>query len=179
VLHAFRRDGSINVVVESPRGAAVKFKYDSDDQVMTLSRPLPAGLVYPYDWGFIPSTKAPDGDPVDAVVLWDGAGYPGIVIPCRAIGLLKVEQTNVTSKRRERNDRLAMLPVKAPRQDEITSVFDLPKRVRAELEQFFVHAVAFEGKALKVLGWAGPAAARRLLRRFEDKSRQDAGGLTL
>jgi len=169
VLRAFRPDGSINVVVESPRGSSVKLKYDPDDDVMTLSRPLPAGLVYPYDWGFVPSTHAPDGDPVDAVILWDSASYPGVVVPCRAIGLLEVEQTNLASKRRERNDRLAMLPIKAPRHAEISSVFDLPARLREELEQFFLHAVAFEGKAVTILGWTGPDAAQRDVRRFELK----------
>ena len=179
MLDAFRDDGSVNVIVESPRGSAMKFKYDLAAGVMMLSRPLPAGLAYPCDWGFIPSTQAPDGDPVDAFILWDGAGYPGIVIPCRAIGLLKVEQTNLTSKRRERNDRLAMVPVKAPRHADIRSVFDLPKRVRAELEQFFLHAVVFEGKKAKVLGWAGPVAALRSLRRFGDTSTGTAGRVTL
>ena len=169
MLRAFRQDGSINVVVESPRGSAIKFKYDPDDDVMTLSRPLPAGLVYPHDWGFVPSTHAPDGDPVDAIILWDGASFPGVVIPCRAIGLLEVEQTNLASKKRERNDRLAMLPIKAPRHGDVASVFDLPARVREELEQFFLHAVAFEGKAVKILGWTGPEVAHRYLRRYEVK----------
>jgi len=167
VLQAFRPGGSINVVVESPRGSSVKFKYDPDDEVMTLSRPLPAGLVYPYDWGFVPSTQAPDGDPVDAVILWDASSYPGVVIPCRAIGLIKVEQTNAASKRRERNDRLTMVPIEAPRHRDLTSVFDLPARVRKELEQFFLHAVAFENKAVKILGWSGPEAADRYLRRYQ------------
>lgn len=146
-------------MVESPRGSSVKFKYDPDDDVMMLSRPLPLGLTYPYDWGFLPSTRAPDGDPLDAVILWDGTGYPGVIVPCRAIGVLNVEQTNPRSKRRERNDRIAVLPIKAPRQEEIASVFDLTERVRAELEQFFLHAVVFEGKELTLLGWQGPQEA--------------------
>jgi inorganic pyrophosphatase len=167
VLPAFRPDGSLNVVVETPRGSSVKFKYDVDEAVMALSRPLPAVLVYPHDWGFVPATRGPDGDPVDAIIVWDGASYPGIVIPSRAIGLLKVEQTNLTSRKRERNDRLAVLPVKAPRHAHIASVFDLSKRMRDELGQFFLHSVAFEGKALKLIGWTGPDAALRYVRRFE------------
>jgi len=67
-------------MVESPRGSSVKFKYDPDDDVMVLSRPLPAGLAYPYDWGFVPSTRAADGDPLDAVIVWDGTSYPGVVV---------------------------------------------------------------------------------------------------
>jgi len=163
-LPAFRADGAINVVVESPRGSSLKFKYDATHGVMTLLRPLPVGLTYPFDWGFVPSTRAADGDPLDAVILWDGASYPGIVIPCRAIGVLAVEQTNTTSHKRERNDRVAMLPVDAPRHADVESVFDLTKRVREELEEFFRHAVAFEGKAIQFLGWSGPEVALNEIR---------------
>src|SRR5581483_5458953 len=146
MLPALRDDGSVNVVVESPRGSAVKFKYDPEIERFVLSRPLPAGLVYPHDWGFVPSTRASDGDPLDALIAWDGASYPGIVIPCRLIGVLEVEQTNAKSHARERNDRIIALPLKAPRQDDIHSVFDFSDRWRSELERFFVNAVAFERK---------------------------------
>jgi inorganic pyrophosphatase len=163
MLPAFRRDGSLNVIVESPRGSSVKFKYDPDDEVIMVSRPLPAGLVYPYDWGFIPSTRAADGDPLDVLIAWDEASYPGIVIPSRVIGVLKVEQTNLETKRRERNDRVIGLPRKAPRVEHITSVFNLADRVRAEIERFFLNAVAFEGKELQLVGWGGPDEADGLV----------------
>jgi inorganic pyrophosphatase len=163
-LTAFREDGSINVIVESPRGATSKFKYDlALDRVM-LSRPLPSGVIYPHDWGFVPSTRAPDGDPVDAMIVWEGFSYPGILVPCRPIGMLKVEQTNLKSGARERNDRLAVLPVTAPRLDSIATVFDLPERVRAELEQFFLAATFFEKKDVRLLGWDGPEPARAFVR---------------
>jgi len=134
---------------------------------MMLSRPLPLGLAYPYDWGFVPSTRAADGDPLDAFVLWDGASYPGIVLPCRPIGVLRAEQTNPTTHGRERNDRVAVLPVKAPRWDPVRSVFDLSERTRLELERFFLGVVAFERKDLKLAGWAGPAEAMDLVRTSE------------
>jgi inorganic pyrophosphatase len=165
---AFRQDGSINVIVETPRGAAVKLKQDQETGAIMVSRPLPAGVTYPYDWGFIPSTHAADGDPLDAMVLWDCTSYPGIIVPSRLIGLLKVEQTNVRTGQRERNDRLFALPVKAPRFDHVRSVFDLPGRVREELEAFFVAVVAFEGKELKLLGFDGVGEADHLLREALD-----------
>jgi len=163
-LAAFREDGSINVIVESPRGATSKLKYDGALDRIVFSRPLPAGVVYPHDWGFVPSTRASDGDPVDAMIVWDGVTYPGVLVPCRPIGILNVEQTNVKSGARERNDRLAVLPVTAPRHDSIATVFDLAERVRAELEQFFVAATFFEKKNLRLLGWDGPEQARAFIR---------------
>ena len=163
-LTAFRADGSLNVVVESPRGATTKFKYDAALDAIVLSRPLPSGLVYPHDWGFVPSTLASDGDPVDAMIVWDGVCYPGIVVACRPLGLLRVEQTSLITGKRERNDRLAVLPVKAPRHEDVLTVFDLSERTRRELEQFFVAATAFEGKDLKILGWGDVDDARAFIR---------------
>jgi inorganic pyrophosphatase len=159
-LAAFREDGSLNVIVESPRGATSKFKYDLALDRIVLSRPLPAGVNYPHDWGFVPMTHAPDGDPVDAMIVWDGVSYPGVLVACRPIGILNVEQTNLKSGARERNDRLAVLPVTAPRLETIATVFDLPERARAELEQFFLAATFFEHKDVRLLGWDGPDRAR-------------------
>jgi inorganic pyrophosphatase len=161
---AFRPDGSLNVVIETPRGAVAKFKYDEESGMMMLSRALPIGLAYPYDWGFVPSTIAADGDPLDAMVLWDIASYPGIVVPSRVVGLLRVEQRNVRSGNRERNDRLFVLPTRAARMDHVQTIFDLPQRVRDELERFFVNVVAFEGKDVRLLGFDGPDEGDRLVR---------------
>ncbi len=163
-LPALVTEDEFLVVVESPRGSTSKFKYDPSRRAIMLSRPLPAGLAYPHDWGFVPSTRAADGDPLDVIVMWDSASYPGIVIVCRPIGVLRVEQTNPTSRERERNDRIAALPGKALRWDSVRSVLDLSERVRSELEQFFLAAVAFEGKELKLLGWGGPDEAVSLVR---------------
>jgi inorganic pyrophosphatase len=163
-LPAFVDDGAVNVVVESPRGTMLKLKYDPGRDVLTLSRPLPVGLTYPHDWGFIPSTRASDGDPLDVVILWDGVSYPGIVISCRPIGVLRVEQTNPKTYARERNDRLVVLPTTAARWDSVCSVFDVAERVRLELEQFFAAAVAFERKELAILGWGDRDDAIALIR---------------
>ena len=176
-LPTYREDGFLNVVVESPRGSAVKYKYDPRHEVMTLSRPLPAGLRYPHDWGFVAATRAADGDPLDAMVVWDAATHPGIVIPSRAIGVLRVEQTDPRSTRRERNDRLLVLPLKAPRQEHVKSAFELPERLLDELAEFFLNAVAFEGKQLAILGWGGPDEAKAAVKTASDAfDREIEGG---
>ena len=168
-LPTFADHDAIRIVVESPRGSALKLKYDPELGVMTLSRPLTIGLTYPYDWGFVPSTRAADGDPLDAVVMWDGTSYPGLVLPCRPIGVLRVEQTNPQSHARERNDRVVALPINAPRWQSLTSVLDVDERVRLELERFFLHSVAFEGKELTFRGWAGPDEAMALVRASQNE----------
>jgi inorganic pyrophosphatase len=162
-LPTFAERNIFHVVVESPRGSTIKLKYRADLEAMSISRPLATGLVYPYDWGFVPSTKGADGDPVDAALFWDVATFPAVVVPCRALAVIQVEQNRADGEGRARNDRILALPIHARREAELTSAMALPKRVRDELEHFFVAATVLEGKDPRILGWAGPDAALELL----------------
>jgi inorganic pyrophosphatase len=157
-----RTAGGFHVVVEAPRGATVKLKHDPELDVMFAHRPLPLGFAYPYDWGFVPGTKAADGDPVDALVYWEVASYPGVVIRCRALGVLELEQ-DAKGGGRERNDRILALPLANPRGAGLRTQADLDRRVLEEIEHFFTSSVFFEPKDPRILGWRGPEAAERLL----------------
>lgn len=157
------KKNSFHVVVESPRGSTVKLKYEPELGVFTVGRPLTQGLRYPFDWGFIPSTEGPDGDPLDALVYWDLATWPGVVLPCRPLGVLQVDEKKKKGRGRERNDRLLMVPVAALRAEHLRSHEDLSRREREELEHFFLTVVAFSNKDARILGWKGPAAAEKLI----------------
>lgn len=150
--------GLVHVVVESPAGATSKLKYEPRLGAFTLSRPLPLGMKYPHDWGFVPGTRASDGDPLDALVLSAGTTYPGLVILARPLALLRLEQNRKQGGGRERNDRLIAV-AESDRRREETDGTELPRRVREELERFFVDAVFFEAKSPTLLGWAGPEEA--------------------
>jgi inorganic pyrophosphatase len=164
-LPAFVSSTTFRVVVESPRGSTVKLKFDPSVGAMTLSRPLTHGLRYPFDWGFVPGTRAADGDPLDAMLAWDTETYPGVVIACRALGVVKVDQKSARTGRRERNDRVVALPLTSPRFDHLRRAGDLPARVRREFETFFIAVTALEGKDVRILGWGGPEAALSLIKR--------------
>lgn len=111
-----------------------------------------------------PSTRAPDGDPLDAMVVWDMPTYPGVVIACRPLGALKVSQKSSRKKGgRERNDRVIVVPVGDARSDELKDVNDIPSRVRKELEELFRTAVLLENKGVALLGWDGAGAANALI----------------
>ncbi len=98
-LPTWADDQSIYAIVETPRGSTCKLDFDPKLRVFTLAKPLMAGLTYPYDWGFIPSTEAEDGDPLDVLVIHDAQTYPGVVLRCRPVGSLEVEQQSKGKKR--------------------------------------------------------------------------------
>ena len=157
-------DGVVNAVIESPAGATAKLKWEPALQLFVLSRPLPLGMSYPHDWGFLPGTCAADGDPLDVMVLSEATSYPGLVVPARPVGVLRLEQRDEDSggRQRQRNDRVLAVPRKAARLD-VGDVSELPVRVREELERFFVDAVFFEPKDPSLLGWGGPKEAWALI----------------
>jgi inorganic pyrophosphatase len=165
-IPAFASDDIFHVVVEAPRGSTLKLKYEPQWEAMSVSRPLPAGITFPFDWGFVPSTEADDGDPLDALLLWDVPSFPGVVVPCRAIGVLHVEQnrTKDNPSQRIRNDRVLCIPVEARREHGLTDVVMLPARVRQELETFTIAATALEGKDVRIVGWGDATAALELVR---------------
>ena len=154
----------VYAVVETPRGSRAKLEFDPKLKVFTLSKPLLAGLTYPYDWGFIPSTQAEDGDPLDILVIHDAATYPGLVLRCKPIGVLEVLQTSKGKK--ERNDRVFAVPDRSPFEGDLQDVRRLPKRAVEELERFFEATDALEDKKLEYLGWRGPAHAIKTIERL-------------
>jgi inorganic pyrophosphatase len=156
-LPAFASDGDVHVVVETPRGSRAKFAYDPRLESFILSKSLLTGLTYPHDWGFVPSTKADDGDPLDIMVIHDAATFPGLVVTCRVIGILQIEQKSKNNS--ERNDRLFAVPRCSHSEQALEDVRDLTKPIQEELEKFFIATDELEDKKLDIIGWKGPKAA--------------------
>jgi inorganic pyrophosphatase len=150
------------VFVEIPAGSRNKYEFDAELGAIVLDRRLFTAMAYPADYGLIEGTLADDGDPLDALVLADVPTWPGIVISCQAIGVLRLEQDTKKGKR-ERNDRLIVRPVGASRLGEARDVRELPRALLDELEKFFLDAVFFTPKNAKARGWAGRTAAEKLI----------------
>jgi inorganic pyrophosphatase len=168
-LPARHPDGGFYLVVETPKGSPSKLKFEPDRGIFTLSRMLTAGTVYPHDWGYVPGTLGPDGDPVDAFLLGAGGTFPGLVVRARPIGLLRVEQSE--KGRIFRNDRLLFLPWEPTQKMPFKDISELRKGEKEEIERFFLNAVAGTGKKLRYLGWRGPKSAELEIRRGEARLR--------
>lgn len=78
-----KKDGLLQVIVETPAGSRNKFAFDPEQEIFTLKKVLPAGMVFPWDFGFLPQTIAPDGDPIDVLLLMDEPAVPGIAVRAR------------------------------------------------------------------------------------------------
>ncbi len=157
-LPAFDSDnGLANVVVDSPRGSRNKYKFDPKTGIWRLSKLLPAGACFPFDFGFIPSTKGDDGDPIDVMVLSPEPSFAGCVLPCLLIGILDAEQTeNGTT---DRNDRLIAVVKTKYNPPEFENIDAVPESQLHEIEHFFKSYNEAQGRQFKVLGRRGPQDA--------------------
>lgn len=152
----------LRVVIETPKGSRNKFAFDAEQHIFQLKRVLPAGMTFPYDFGFIPSTLADDGDPIDVLVLMDEPAFPGCVLSCRPVGVIEGEQKSKEGK--ERNDRILAVEKSAHSFAEVNTVEDLGKQFQRELEEFFVNYHRLDGSEYRVLGMKGPDRARKLVK---------------
>jgi len=152
-LAPFDDDRALRVIVESPRGSALKLKYEPDLRMFSVARQLPLGVVYPFDWGFIPGTRGDDGDPLDAMAIHATPTFPGVLLPCRILGMVEVVQREGQGPPAVNNRVIATPAWYAPMQ-KLTEARDLPANARSEIERFFVTAAAMTGQRLQIKGWA-------------------------
>src|SRR5579872_6969192 len=124
-LAPFANTGDLRVVVETPRGSRNKYSYDPECDCMQLSTVLPEGMVFPYDFGFIPSTLGEDGDPLDILILMDAPAHVGCLIEVRVIGIIQAEQSQ--GSKTETNDRLLGVAIHSYDHEDLESIDDLSK----------------------------------------------------
>jgi inorganic pyrophosphatase len=153
----------LRVVIETPKGSRNKFAFDPKERIFELKKVLPAGMTFPYDFGFVPSTKADDGDPIDVLVLMDEPAFPGCMLSCRLVGVIEGEQVDKGGT--ERNDRIVAIQKDAHSWAEVKTMKDLGKHFCRELEEFFVNYHKLTGKKYRILGIKGPDAAKKLVKK--------------
>ncbi|MBX3679395.1 inorganic diphosphatase [Cognatazoarcus halotolerans] len=148
----------INVIIEiSANGDPIKFEVDKDSGAVFVDRFLGTAMHYPCNYGYVPHTIAGDGDPVDVLVVAPFPLQPGVVIRCRPVGMLKMEdESGIDAK-------VVAVPVSklTPLYDKVQTTDDLPELLLKQISHFFEHYKDLEpGKWVKVKGWGTVDDAR-------------------
>ena len=171
-LPALVDDGTVHVVVETPKGSRNKYAFDAALGVFVLKGVLPEGSSFPHDYGYVPSTKGDDGDPLDILVIADAPAFAGCVLTVRVIGAIEAEQTEHDG-RKERNDRLIGVATHAHTHGHVTSLGDLRPQMVEEIEAFFEHYNRLAGKVFEPTNRVDADHAMRLVR--DSLSKAEAG----
>ena len=148
----------INAVVEIPTGSRIKYEIDHETGLVHVDRVLYSPFHYPAEYGFIPNTLAPDGDPCDVLILINGTTYPGVVIHARPIGLLRMHDD------KGQDDKVLCVAHNDPTYDHVEALEDLPPHFMREVEHFFVTYKDLEEKDVHSDGWAGREEALAFVR---------------
>ena len=154
----------IDVVIETPKGSALKYDYVPNTPFFRMKKILPSGMVFPYDFGFIPKTEGEDGDALDVIVISEFNSFPGCIVKCRVIGAIKAEQSKEQDGNKMiRNERFLAIPKLTNIFQEVKKMEDLPGQIIDQLEEFFVDYNKLEGKKFKALAKLAPGEAYRLI----------------
>jgi len=152
----------LRVVIETPKASRNKYSYDPDCDCMQLSTVLPEGMVFPYDFGFIPSTLGDDGDPLDILILMEAPVVPGCVVRTRLIGGIEAKQKEKGADWIN-NDRLIAVATHAQTYQTAKTLSDLRPHLVEEIIEFFVDYNKLRGRKFKAGAVVGPRKAEALI----------------
>ncbi len=163
-LPRHRGQDHLLAVIESPQGSRNKLKFDAALGVFRVTQSLPAGMSFPFDFGFIPRTRCDDGDPMDVLILMDAPAYPGCVVPIRLLGVIEAEQRDERGPA-VRNDRLIALAEGSTERGTPKRLKDLDGQLLDQIEGFFGDYNRMRGTTFTPLRRRGKGTAARLLER--------------
>ena len=149
-------------IIETPKNCRNKFDYDPESNLFMLGGLLPEGMMFPFDFGFIPSTLGEDGDPLDILVLMDAPAHVGCLIEVRLIGVMFAQQ--IQDGKKETNDRLLGVAIHSYDHEDLTSVDEVSRTLLSQVEEFFVSYNKQRGKKFRITGTGGPGKAIKLLK---------------
>src|SRR5438094_622867 len=161
------KSGTLNVVIDTPKGCRSKFAYDMKRKAYVLKSVLPQGALFPFDFGSIPGRVADDGDPLDALVLMDEPAFCGCLIESRLVGVIEAEQSE--DGKTERNDRLIAVAAKSQIHADIKALSDLSPALLNEIAHFFISYNQERGKKFRPVGLHG----RERMMEWLDQSTRD------
>jgi inorganic pyrophosphatase len=154
----------MKVIIECPKGSQAKYKYNEEKKDFEIDKILPLGMVFPYDFGFIPDTVGEDKDPLDAMVFSEFPLQTGSTIECRLIGGLTARQQEPKEKKPIRNDRFFFVPVNSVNFQHVEKIADFGKTHNQQLQDFFVNYNRAEGKLFEPEKYVEPEKALKLIK---------------
>ena len=152
----------INVFVEISQGSSVKYELDKDSGVLTVDRFLHTSMVFPFNYGFVPQTKAKDGDPLDVVIVSSLAVTPGSLISVRPIGMLEMEDEAGL------DNKIIAVPVTKidPEYMQVEDIEDISDHLKQKIKHFFERYKELEpGKWVKIKDFLGKDEAEKEIQR--------------
>jgi inorganic pyrophosphatase len=159
----------VNVIVEIPQGSSrVKYEFDEKSGTFFVDRFLHTAMFYPGNYGFIPHTLAPDGDPVDVLILGAVTVIPGAVVRCRPVGVLHMEDESGS------DEKILAVPIDSVDAfyADVHSHKDLPTALREQIDHFFSHYKDLDpGKWVRLSRWGSASEAAGLIMRAIDAQR--------
>ena len=147
--------GGLRIVIDTPKGNRNKYKWDEELGLFRLTKILPPGFAFPWNYGFLPKTRSEDGDPLDAIVLMEEPVFCGCVILARPRGVIAMESDG------NRNDRIIASPA-GPHEDRIYAEA-LPEHLFDEIGVFFEGYHRLRGETTKTLSVGGAEEAMRVI----------------
>jgi inorganic pyrophosphatase len=163
-------DDPVRCVVEIPRGSRNKYEFDPELGAIKLDRFVSASVVYPTDYGFVPDTLAPDGDPLDVLVCVSEPTFPGCVVIARPVALFGMRDEKGP------DDHVVCVPFADPNWSDVYDLDDLSAQLRAEISHFFsVYKDLDPGRFSSIDGWDDRAAAWRSISRARDRFQETSG----
>ena len=143
-----------NVVIEITANSSspIKYEFDKESGALCVDRFMGTSMMYPANYGFVPNTLSGDGDPCDVLVVTPFPLPSGVLVRCRALGVLKMEDAGGVDA------KIIAVPVEKLCQmyKDIQKLEDLPQLLRDQIQHFFEHYKDLEkGKWVKIQGWEG------------------------
>lgn len=165
----------VNVIIEVPVGGEpIKYEMDKEAGALVVDRFLYTPMRYPGNYGFVPHTLSPDGDPIDVLVCNTRTIVPGGIINCRPIGVMMMEDDGGG------DEKIIAVPSSkiSARYDRIRTVADLPPITKSQIEHFFQHYKDLEpGKWVKIVNWGDVDEAKRAIREAIARAKNGKGAV--
>jgi inorganic pyrophosphatase len=155
----------MDIIIETPKGSNLKYVWDKALRLFRIKKKLAEGLVFPFDFGFIPGTRGEDGGPLDIMVIAEFSTFPGCVMDCRVIGCIQAVQS--TGNKKIRNDRYLAISEHSESFKKVNSIEQLPPQILTDIEQFLINYISAEGKEISL---SGTLSARQALESLKASS---------